>query len=300
MDTIAGVISNFSKFNFFHVENERRRLGPGFDTTRVSDYILTYHSDPFFAECRAYGRINGHRNAARNKTSNAPGQTRAISRQSKRTSVRGKTPVRGKPSARGRIAPEQKAIGKKEAKNWARASKSESRTTEDNLRKEIAVPCHGYLAVPASPYEAMIKDQYGISEWSRSTADVERRGNDRLPFRALVKTLVKSPTTIKEPRKMLSDLKMLRKMEVFQRDVFARNYKDGLLVDFSVAWTEPYWRADQLRNKGRQLQIRRDKELRQFDEMIEDEGFKTRVRACPAEDTEKKLRPRNEKKSYKV
>ncbi len=40
---------------------------------------------------------------------------------------------------------------------------------------------------------------------------------------------------------MLRDLKRIRKLGVYPMDVAARNYKGGLLLDFSVAITEPHY-----------------------------------------------------------
>ncbi|KAF2752542.1 hypothetical protein EJ05DRAFT_515576 [Pseudovirgaria hyperparasitica] len=41
-------------FKFFSVEHERSSVSPT-DKVKASDEIIAYHSDPFFAECRAYG-----------------------------------------------------------------------------------------------------------------------------------------------------------------------------------------------------------------------------------------------------
>lgn len=66
---------------------------------------------------------------------------------------------------------------------------------------------------------------------------------------------------------------------MFQRDVVARNYKDGLLVDFSVAWTEPFWKMQLMGEVA--LILETGKELFHFDKMIEESGVKTVVRASP-------------------
>ncbi|KAL9075249.1 MAG: hypothetical protein Q9157_004079 [Trypethelium eluteriae] len=221
-------VSNFiPKFKFVPINKARRSFGPAF-RRRVDDYLLTYHSDPFFAECRAYGRIN-----------------------------------------------EERA-----SKGWK--------------GRDFAARCHGFIALPAATYEDILVDQFGITDWSRDKEDRQVSKAERQPFRALVKTLVETPITIKNPPTMLRDLKKLRSLGVFQRDIYARNYKDGLLVDFSLAWTKPHWHWDLLntKEKERQLRIRQDKELFQFDKMIVSAGIKTHIRATPNEDFTKRLRRR--------
>ncbi|KAF2229864.1 hypothetical protein EV356DRAFT_536888 [Viridothelium virens] len=172
-------------FKFVPINKARRSFGPAF-RRRVDDYLLTYHSDPFFAECRAYGRIN-----------------------------------------------EERA-----SKGWK--------------GRDFAARCHGFIALPAATYEDILVDQFGITDWSRDKEDRQVSKAERQPFRALVKTLVETPITIKNPPTMLRDLKKLRSLGVFQRDIYARNYKDGLLVDFSLAWTKPHWHWDLLNTKEKE------------------------------------------------
>ena len=44
------------QFKFVHPQSERYLLGP-LDGASISDDLLVFHTDPFYAECRAYGRI---------------------------------------------------------------------------------------------------------------------------------------------------------------------------------------------------------------------------------------------------
>ena len=152
--------------------------------------------------------------------------------------------------------------------------------------------CHGFIALPAATYEDILVDRFGITEWSRGKEDRTVSKAERQPFRALVKTLVETPVTIKNPPRMLKDLEILRSLGIFQRDVYARNYKNGLLVDFSLAWTKPHWHWDLLntKEKERQLRNRQDEELFQFDEMIVSSGIRTHVRATPNENFTRRLR----------
>lgn len=145
--------------------------------------------------------------------------------------------------------------------------------------KEIAAPCYGYLALPADTYEEVLCERFGIMDWNRPEEDEKREKYQKQPFRALVKKLVDSEDAVVNPVKMLRDLKKLRAIGVFPVDIYARNYKNGLLVDFSIAETEPYWLTKLIR--GEQLEVRRNSELFLFDEMIEAEGVKTSARAAP-------------------
>ena len=94
---------------------------------------------------------------------------------------------------------------------------------------------------------------------------------------------------ILNPKRMLGDLKKLRQGGIYQRDICARNYLGGLLVDFSIAWTTPHWSSEAFR--GASLTRERNAELYDFDRMISDERIKTVIRAARDEDTYEKLRP---------
>lgn len=76
---------------------------------------------------------------------------------------------------------------------------------------------------------------------------------------------------------MLGDLKKLRAMGIYQRDLYARNYRNGLLVDFSIAWTEPYWLMKHI--GGGQLEVKLDNELFLFDRMMAKHEINTKIRA---------------------
>ncbi|KAI0465749.1 kinetochore Sim4 complex subunit FTA2-domain-containing protein [Xylaria cf. heliscus] len=193
---------------------------------KVTDETLTFHSDPFFAECRAYAKIHQHY-----------GYLDDINPR--------RMPRRGPPGPR----------------------KSKKRLP--------AVPCYGYITL-AADYEDMLRDKFDIFDWDRSELEDSRQVT-RKPFRCLVKKLIPSQISISNPRRMLADLKQLRKMGIFARDIFARNYKDGLLVDFSVAWTEPHWCLQVM--GPYQLSVAKKSDLSLFDMMIRDEGIKTTVRA---------------------
>ena len=77
---------------------------------------------------------------------------------------------------------------------------------------------------------------------ARSTINL----SPRQPLRAIVKDLVVKdvPLTGKVADKILRDLKAMRRKRIYPGDIRARNYKAGLLVDFSIAITEPYFLFD--------------------------------------------------------
>ncbi|KAI1182323.1 kinetochore Sim4 complex subunit FTA2-domain-containing protein [Nemania serpens] len=145
----------------------------------------------------------------------------------------------------------------------------------DLKKRQLAVPCYGYITI-AAQYERLLQKKFNVWNWNRS--EEEELGQiTRKPFRALVKELVISPVSVLNPRRMLGDLKKLRKLEIFVRDVHARNYKAGFLVDFSVAWTAPHWGFVAM--GPRHTNFEKIAELGQFDEMIKSKGIKTVVRA---------------------
>ncbi|KAI0975665.1 kinetochore Sim4 complex subunit FTA2-domain-containing protein [Xylaria arbuscula] len=211
-------------FKFYDAAEDRYEITAPL-RRKVSDETLTFHTDPFFAECRAYGRINQYYEGLGNTA--------------------GRTLGRSRPG---------------------------SRNVNTRL---LAVPCYGYITL-SPDYELLFRDKFDIFDWNRP--DLEDSNHDtRKPFRALVKKLIPSQVSILNPRRMLGDLKKLRKLGIFTRDIYARNYKDGLLVDFSVAWTEPHWCMTAM--GPYQLGCEKRSDLNLFDEMIKREKVKTVVRA---------------------
>ena len=87
---------------------------------------------------------------------------------------------------------------------------------------------------------------------------------------------------------MLKDLKKMRELEVYPRDVQARNYVGGFLVDMSVAMTEPHYLFD-IRPKWR-VERWKEADLISYDNMMEDENIKDPPRATRNETYHAKLR----------
>ena len=167
------------------------------------------------------------------------------------------------------------------------------RIAERSRKRSVAVLCYGFLGIPAAQ-EGFLNRTFNVSDWDRPEEEYGRSTADRQSFRAIVKELVVDPVPFRKHmvRGMLSDLRSLRNMTIFVRDVRADNYRGGKLVDFSVSWTAPHLMlANGLR--GYDL-IEEDimEELFAFDRMIEDAGIVTSVRATRNEAYVSKLRPR--------
>ncbi|KAF2442148.1 hypothetical protein P171DRAFT_62301 [Karstenula rhodostoma CBS 690.94] len=138
----------------------------------------------------------------------------------------------------------------------------------------IAMPCHGYMSITPS-HEREFVDRFGPLEFQRCAKD------EGTELRALVKRY--SPHKHIDPKKrpvklMLRDLEIMHENGLYPIDIHAENYREGLLVDFGMALTEPScvlnvvddYVADQERGRG----------LGAFDDMIKDAGIKTKIRAA--------------------
>ena len=189
----------------------------------VPQDMIIAHFDPFYAECRAYGRIG-----------------------------------------------DRKRNGK------------------------VAVRCYGFTAVSALQ-EVVLSETFGVSEWDRPLEQYSLPVAERQSFRAIVKDLIEDQTPFTKIMidRMLRDLKSLRRMALFVRDVKESNYKGGKLVDFSVSWTQPHIMLSDRLFDDEEIMQEIDWELTLFDNMIEDSRIPTWVRATPNKEYLSKLRPRN-------
>ena len=149
------------------------------------------------------------------------------------------------------------------------------------MNGEIAIRCHGFLVLPAAE-ETNLKQRFQVATWDRPDEDYEKPIAQRMPFRAIVKELVKTKVefTRKDVNKMLQHLKRLAGLGVWPIDVCARNYRAGLLVDFSAALTEPHyfletrepWQVDSEKREG----------FLAFDSMVQEAGIEfSAFRALP-------------------
>ena len=140
-------------------------------------------------------------------------------------------------------------------------------------------------------------DQKFQVAWHRPAEDYDKPMSERQPFRAIVKELIADDTPLsqKTVNRMVKDLKEMRALGIYPMDVCRRNYRAGLLVDMSLAMTEPHYMFA-LRPKRHVDDMKRE-DLANILQIAKDGGFTCRVR-----DDEfcARLRPRGGKKiSYK-
>ncbi|KAI4168730.1 MAG: hypothetical protein LQ343_006166 [Gyalolechia ehrenbergii] len=154
------------------------------------------------------------------------------------------------------------------------------RLVDTKLNGEVAVQCHGYLILPFR-FQAKLEEEFGVNGWDQPSD---------LPLRAIVKDFVPEDTTW-SPRvvgKILKDLKRMREHKIYAMDIKPENYKEGLLVDFSISITKPHFIFEI--KPQHQVEGYKNQDLIAFDVMIQEQRVKTRRRAFPNMETKEKLR----------
>lgn len=193
---------------------------------------LIYYTDPFFAECRAYGRIQQ--------------------------------------------APDRLGI-----------------------RDQLAVKCHGYIYLGDEDKSRL--ERMGLDLGTEVLDEKLRRaldGGGRV--RAIVKDLAPSRTSVtsRNVRAALWRVRKLNELEIYNRDIRAENFVGGRLVDFGSSWTEPHMILNALEPDD--IEDSRLEDLVMFDDMIEEEGIKTRPKLQALNNSEvgnqRNLRPRQKAK----
>ncbi|OJD29354.1 uncharacterized protein BKCO1_8300033 [Diplodia corticola] len=141
----------------------------------------------------------------------------------------------------------------------------------------VAAPCYGYLHISAAD-EAVIRGKFNIEDWNRPEG-----GDHAKPIRALVKEFIEQEDAVdtkrRSVRRMRKDLLMIRSAGVYTRDLFARNYRGGLLVDFGQSFTEPHCALRVL--PKRQANAEKQQDLRLFYRMMERLRVQYSVRTMP-------------------
>ncbi len=111
--------------------------------------------------------------------------------------------------------------------------------------------------------------------------------------RALVKALAPahSGVTGSSVRGILADIQRLNKMEIYNQDIRAANFRGGKLVDFGSSLTEPScWMEAYAAMRPEELVATWLRDLKNLDNMVEDEGIPIRWKATPETFTVMKLR----------
>lgn len=136
-----------------------------------------------------------------------------------------------------------------------------------------------------SQTEAYLEQHFQVRNWDRPDNDCDKKQT----LRAIVKELV-----LKEiADKILRDTKRIRRCGVYPGDIRPRNYKGGLLVDFDVARTEPYYVFDI--RPGKQTLKMKNRDLYTWEAMRKELGLNTRLRAVREVEYCKKFRRRRKK-----
>ena len=112
---------------------------------------------------------------------------------------------------------------------------------------------------------------------------LQRTGGNGL-VRATVKDLAPRDNGVnaRSARKILRDIRWLKKLKIYNRDIRVENFKNGQLVDFGSAVTEPHCILSALdKIFEEEAEDTRLEDLVMFEDMIAEEGLETEVRAMP-------------------
>lgn len=151
---------------------------------------------------------------------------------------------------------------------------------------------YGYTTIPATDIHRLGKD-FQIDSWEEDGEEQEYNEFpfERYLFRAIVKDLIRDDVrwTHKVVKRIKRDLLRMREQGIYPMDIQSRNYKGGLLLDFSSAMTTPQYYLDTCPDRLYERLMEHD--LHYFDQMIKKARVKTWVIAYNKEYL-KKLRSR--------
>ena len=163
------------------------------------------------------------------------------------------------------------------------------RLEEKKLNGKVAVRCYGYITIPCEK-EKLFRRKFEIYDWNRPGVERSEPVSERQPLRAIVKELIQKdvPLTGRVADRILRDMKRMRRCGIYSNDVFPRNYKGGLLVDMSLAITEPFYIFEIRRERRKML---KDRELYMWENMVKENQLDIRTRPFRNDEYCKKLRP---------
>lgn len=167
--------------------------------------------------------------------------------------------------------------------------------------KKLAIPCLGYVLFKGRDRKELQDVLFDANvDLDEDCLDHENdpwlaNGLPRPPpIRGIVKELASQDSGVDEAalKSILADIKAINKLKVYNRDIREDNFKDGKLVDFGSSWTEPHCYMQETRNLSFIAQETRLGDLVLFDNMVEDLGIETSMRAA-------KLKPRKNNSAYR-
>ena len=152
------------------------------------------------------------------------------------------------------------------------------RFIECGVDGKIAVRCYGHVAIPAGREEELAR-RFEVEAWDRPKDDSKLPVSKRQPFRAIVKDLIENDQPLNEKKliTMRKDLLKMHRLGVYPQDVRDRNYGGGLLLDFSIAITKPYWVFELKRSWW--IRTLRNDDLTMLQVIMLESGVKTWQRA---------------------
>ncbi|KAK8859460.1 kinetochore Sim4 complex subunit FTA2-domain-containing protein [Apiospora arundinis] len=162
------------------------------------------------------------------------------------------------------------------------------------IRDSLAIKCHGYLYLSKSDERWLTK--MGVDLGANVLDDDLRQAlGHGGRVRAIVKDIAPEQHGVSSRTlaKVLRRVKVLNELNIINKDIRLENFRGGCLVDFGSSWTRPHIIFDALSEVAKRDSPFQD--LVMFDEMIEEEGIKTKLKALPNIKYREKLRPRADK-----
>ena len=131
-------------------------------------------------------------------------------------------------------------------------------------------------------------DPFLAYDWNRPTEEYSWPIDERQPFRAIVKELVRNKTNFTKSEEMREDLRTLQSIGVLVQDIHKDNYCNGKLVDFSLCWTPPHILVDFTVRSEKEIHEEMGAVLSAFDHMVEAEGADTRAKVAAKSEKRKR------------
>jgi Kinetochore Sim4 complex subunit FTA2 len=138
---------------------------------------------------------------------------------------------------------------------------------------DLAVRCYGYTFIEEERGK-FLSEKFGVKDWNRSPDRTNK------PFRAIVKQLISDETsfTAKMIPRMKRNLRELHRLGIYVMDIRPENYRQGILFDFSVAWTRPHIMLSTVARYLSEIQKDMDEDEIYFDKLVDEENAKNVVK----------------------